>query len=66
MSLHPRDREYLIARAAAINAAIDDLQSFVQSPRERAALELLVATRDKIVEVLSEPTGDAVDPPGSC
>jgi hypothetical protein len=61
--LHPRDRKYLIARAAAINAAIEDLQSFAQSPRERAALELLVATRDKIAEVLAQPTGDAVEPP---
>ena len=63
MSLDWPEREYLIAKVAAIDAAIEDLRCSVQSPREEAALELLLATRAKMVEALAlerdpaEPTG---------
>jgi hypothetical protein len=53
VSLQPRDREYLIAKVESIDAAIEDLRPSAQSPRDRAALELLIATREKMTALLA-------------
>jgi hypothetical protein len=63
VSLQPHERDYLIAKLTALDAAIENLQRFAHSPGEQAAVEMLIETRTKMAEALAQPKSGVSNAP---
>jgi hypothetical protein len=54
VSLGEADRQYLTNKLLELDAAIQDLQCFAETPETEAGLALLLATRERVLKFLKD------------